>query len=145
MEFPEKNLLVLASAGSGKTFRLSDRIIGLMARGVEPEKIVALTFTRKAAGEFADAILRKLAEAAKDAGKAAELEARLGMTAVDFIGLLEKVTGKLPRLTLGTMDSFFSRVVKGFQYELGVTGGRFELLQGEVAEGMKDELLEGLL
>ncbi|MFM2197278.1 MAG: hypothetical protein RLZZ505_710 [Verrucomicrobiota bacterium] len=145
MEFPEKNLLVLASAGSGKTFRLSDRIIGLMAGGVEPEKIVALTFTRKAAGEFADAILRKLAEAAKDPGKAAELEARLGMTAVDFIGLLEKVTGKLPRLTLGTMDSFFSKVVKGFQYELGVTGGRFELLQGEVAEGLKDELLEGLL
>jgi ATP-dependent exoDNAse (exonuclease V) beta subunit len=145
MEFPEKNLLVLASAGSGKTFRLSDRIIGLMAREVEPERIVALTFTRKAAGEFADAILRKLAEAAKDPGKAAELEARLGMAAVDFIGLLEKVTGKLPRLTLGTMDSFFSKVVKGFQYELGVTGGRFELLQGEVAEVMKDELLEGLL
>ena len=145
MEIPEKNLLVLASAGSGKTFRLSDRIIGLMARGVEPEKIVALTFTRKAAGEFADAILRKLAGAAKDPNKAAELEARLGITAVDFIGLLEKVTGKLPRLTLGTMDGFFSKVVKGFQYELGVTGGRFELLQGEVAEGMKDELLEGLL
>lgn len=145
MEFPEKNLLVLASAGSGKTFRLSDRIIGLMAREVEPEKIVALTFTRKAAGEFADAILRKLAEAAKDPGKAKELEARLGVGAVDFAGLLEKVTGKLPRLTLGTMDSFFSKVVKGFQYELGVTGGRFELLQGEVAEGMKDELLEALL
>ncbi len=145
MEFPEKNLLVLASAGSGKTYRLSDRIIGLMAGGVEPERIVALTFTRKAAGEFADAILRKLAEAAKDPGKAAELEARLGVGAVDFAGLLEKLTGKLPRLTLGTMDGFFSKVVKGFQYELGVTGGRFELLQGEVAEGIKDELLEGLL
>lgn len=146
MEFPEKNLLVLASAGSGKTFRLSDRIIGLMARGVEPERIVALTFTRKAAGEFADAILRKLAEAAKEPAKAAELEKRLGMEGgVDFAGLLEKVTAKLPRLTLGTMDGFFARVVKGFQYELGVTGGRFELLQGEAAEGIKDELLEGLL
>lgn len=145
MNVLEKNLLVLASAGSGKTYTLSDRIIGLMAGGVEPEKIVALTFTRKAAGEFADAILRKLAEAAKDPGKAAELEARFGMVAVDFTELLEKVTGKLPRLTLGTMDGFFAKVVKGFQYELGVTGGRFELLQGEVAEGMKDELLESLL
>ncbi len=145
MNLLEKNLLVLASAGSGKTYTLSDRIIGLMAGGVEPERIVALTFTRKAAGEFADSILRKLAEAAKDPGKAAELEARLGMKGVDFAGLLEKVTGKLPRLTLGTMDGFFAKVVKGFQYELGVTGGRFELLQGEVAEGMKDELLEGLL
>lgn len=145
MEFPEKNLLVLASAGSGKTFRLSDRIIGLMAGGVEPEKIVALTFTRKAAGEFADAILRKLAEAAKDPGKAADLEARLGRKAVDFTELLEKVTGKLPRLTLGTMDGFFAKVVRGFQYELGVSGGRFELLEGEAAETLKEELLEGLL
>ncbi|MFN7343037.1 MAG: UvrD-helicase domain-containing protein, partial [bacterium] len=38
-----KNLLVLASAGSGKTFCLSDRIIALAAMGVDPEKIVALT------------------------------------------------------------------------------------------------------
>ena len=145
MDSSEKNLLVLASAGSGKTFRLSDRIIGLMAREVEPEKIVALTFTRKAAGEFADAILRKLAEAAKDPGKAAELEERLGGGAVDFGGLLEKVTGKLPRLTLGTMDGFFAKVVRGFQYELGVSGGRFELLEGEAAEALKEELVEGLL
>ena len=67
------------------------------------------------------------------------------MAGIDFAGLLEKVTGKLPRLTLETMDGFFEKVVKGFQYELGITGGRFELLQGEMAEGMKDELLEGLL
>lgn len=146
MNVLEKNLLVLASAGSGKTYTLSDRIIGLMARnGAEPERIVALTFTRKAAGEFADAILRKLAGAAKDAGKAAELEAGLGVSGVDFAELLEKVTGKLSRLTLGTMDSFFAKVVRGFQYELGVTGGRFELLEGEVAEALKEELLEGLL
>jgi ATP-dependent helicase/nuclease subunit A len=145
MDVLKKNLLVLASAGSGKTFCLSDRVIGLMAGGVEPEKIVALTFTRKAAGEFADAILKKLAEAAVDEAKAVELEGKFGMSSVDFGELLEKVVRKLPRLTLGTMDGFFAKVVKGFQYELGVTGGRFELLEGETAEGVKDELLEGLL
>jgi ATP-dependent helicase/nuclease subunit A len=145
MDVLNKNLLVLASAGAGKTFTLSDRVIGLMAKGIEPEKIVALTFTRKAAGEFADAILKKLAEAASDAGKAAELEKKFGMEGVDFGLLLEGVVRKLPRLTLGTMDGFFARVVKGFQYELGVTGGRFNLLEGEAAEGMRDELLEGLL
>ncbi len=145
MKILEKNLLVLASAGSGKTFCLSDRVIGLMAGGVEPEKIVALTFTRKAAGEFADAILKKLAAAADDADEAAKLEGKFGRGAVDFEELLEKVVRNLPRLTLGTMDGFFAKVVKGFQYELGVTGGRFDLLEGEVAEGVKDELLEGLL
>ena len=64
MNILAKNLLILASAGSGKTFQLGNRVIGLVARGAEPEKIVALTFTRKAAGEFADSVLTKLAAAA---------------------------------------------------------------------------------
>lgn len=145
MNVLRKNLLVLASAGSGKTYCLSDRIIGLVARGVEAEKIVALTFTRKAAGEFADAILRKLAAAADEPARATELGGSIGRADVDFLALLEEVVGKLPKLSLGTMDGFFARVVKGFQYELGVTGGRFDLLEGEVAEGVRDELMEDLL
>ena len=84
MNILKKNLLVLASAGSGKTFCLSDRVIGLMAKGVQHEQIVALTSTRKAAGEFADAILEKLADAADDSEQAAELQAKFAMSGVDF-------------------------------------------------------------
>ena len=62
-----ENEMIRASAGSGKTFQLTNRYIGLMAHGVEPERIIALTFTRKAAGEFFDAILEKLARASTDA------------------------------------------------------------------------------
>ncbi len=145
MDILSKNLLVLASAGSGKTFCLSDRIIGLMARGAEPEQIVALTFTRKAAGEFADAILNKLADAASDETKAAELLKKFKRSDTDFTALLEKTVSRLPKLTLGTMDSYFSKIVKAFQYELGVSGGVFELLEGEQAELVRDELMETLL
>lgn len=145
MNILEKNLLVLASAGSGKTFCLSDRVIGLMAKGVQHEQIVALTFTRKAAGEFADAILEKLAEAADSPEKAAELQAKFATSGVDFIEILENTVRNLPKLTLTTMDAFFAKVVRGFQYELGVTGGKFELLEGEVAETLRDGLMEGLL
>ncbi|MGJ8642666.1 MAG: UvrD-helicase domain-containing protein [Luteolibacter sp.] len=145
MNILEKNLLVLASAGSGKTFCLSDRVIGLMAKGVQHEQIVALTFTRKAAGEFADAILEKLAEAADSPEKAAELQAKFAMSGVDFGEILENTVRSLPKLTLTTMDAFFAKVVRGFQYELGVTGGKFELLEGEVAETLRDGLMEGLL
>ncbi len=139
----QKNLLLLASAGSGKTFRLSDRIIELAARGVEPESIVALTFTRKAAGEFADALLKKLAEAAADESKASELAARTA--SVDFVMLLDRLVKSLPKLTLGTMDGFFARIVKGFQYELGISGGKFELLEGEVANAAREAVMEKLL
>ncbi|MFK7851003.1 MAG: UvrD-helicase domain-containing protein [Akkermansiaceae bacterium] len=145
MEILRKNLLVLASAGSGKTYCLSDRIIGLMAAGVEPKKIVALTFTRKAAGEFATAIISKLAEAAESEEAASQLSERLVLSDTDFGEILERTVKNLPVLTLGTMDGFFTRVVKGFQYELGISGGRFDLLEGEIAEGVRDELTESLL
>ncbi|MEP2776940.1 MAG: UvrD-helicase domain-containing protein [Luteolibacter sp.] len=145
MNILRKNLLVLASAGSGKTFCLSDRVIGLMAKGVQHEEIVALTFTRKAAGEFADAILEKLADAADDNNVAEELEKKFAMSGVDFGSLLEGTVRSLPKLTLTTMDAFFAKVVRGFQYELGVTGGKFELLEGEVAETLRDGLMESLL
>ena len=56
--------LILASAGSGKTFRISSRIIGLLARGEAVASIFASTFTRKAAGEILDRVLLRLAEAA---------------------------------------------------------------------------------
>ena len=140
-----KNLLILASAGSGKTFQLGNRVIGLVAGGVEPEKIVALTFTRKAAGEFADSVLTKLAKAASDEVAAADLRRELGQADADFEAALEKVVRALPRFTLGTMDSFFAKVVRGFQYELGLTGGKFSLLEGPRAEAAADELLAAIL
>lgn len=140
-----KNLLILASAGSGKTYQLGNRVIGLVAGGIPPERIVALTFTRKAAGEFADAVLTKLARAAADPAVAIALRAELGQPDADFQLALEQVVRVLPRLVLGTMDGFFSKIVRSFQYELGVTGGRFELLEGPQLEAARDGLLDAIL
>jgi ATP-dependent exoDNAse (exonuclease V) beta subunit len=145
MNILAKNLLILASAGSGKTFQLGNRVIGLVAGGVAPERIVALTFTRKAAGEFADAVLTKLAKAASGEQDAADLRRDLALPAADFGAALEQVVRALPRLTLGTMDSFFAKVIRGFQYELGLTGGKFDLLEGSRAAAAQDELLETVL
>jgi ATP-dependent helicase/nuclease subunit A len=139
------NLLILASAGSGKTFQLANRVIGLVASGVAPEKIVALTFTRKAAGEFADSVLMKLATAASEEKFAAGLRGDLELPEADFAESLERVVRALPRFTLGTMDSFFAKVVRGFQYELGLTGGKFDLLEGPRAVAAADEILATIL
>src|SRR4051812_25558582 len=70
---PLRHIMILASAGSGKTYALTNRFVELLARGARPERIVALTFTRKAAGEFFDEILNKLAGAASDGDVAARL------------------------------------------------------------------------
>ena len=56
--------LISASAGTGKTYQLASRYIALLMLGVAPEKIIALTFTKKAAGEFRSRILHALAEGA---------------------------------------------------------------------------------
>ncbi len=55
-----KHQRIIANAGSGKTHRLATRYIELLEREVPAERIVALTFTRKAAGEFLDAIFKRL-------------------------------------------------------------------------------------
>ncbi|MFH2127663.1 MAG: UvrD-helicase domain-containing protein [Pseudomonadota bacterium] len=51
MSQPER-LCLVAGAGAGKTYRLVEHYQGLLAKGLEPAQIVAITFTEKAAGEM---------------------------------------------------------------------------------------------
>ncbi|PAW63397.1 MAG: hypothetical protein B9S36_04870, partial [Verrucomicrobiia bacterium Tous-C2TDCM] len=129
--------MILASAGSGKTWQLTNRYIALMAlqlrsgEPVAPERILAATFTKKAAGEFFDSILVKLAEAATDPTKAAALagdrEDPLApllatLTPEDYTRLLRAFISQMPRLFLGTLDSFFANLLRAFPAEFGLTG-----------------------
>jgi ATP-dependent helicase/nuclease subunit A len=134
--------MILASAGSGKTWQLTNRYIALMGLQlksglpVSPERIIAVTFTRKAAGEFFDSILVKLAKAAaspKDAAALASdprdpLSATLAtLTPQDFEALLRVFISRMPRLFLGTLDSFFSNILRAFPAEFGLTSD-FEVM-----------------
>lgn len=140
-----KNLMILASAGSGKTFQLGNRVIGLIgAQEVDPARIVALTFTRKAAGEFADSVLSKLAECAADPAAAERMCGQIG-AGFPVAPVLARVVRALPTFQLGTMDGFFARVVRGFQYELGLTGGTFELIEGPKFEAAMADILAEVL
>ncbi len=140
---PPGHVMILASAGSGKTYALTDRFVALLAHGAAPERIAALTFTRKAAGEFFDEILRKLAGAAAAAGAAKKLAESIGapeLGRADFLRMLRAVTDAMHRLSLGTLDSFFARVVRAFPMELGL-GGDFEVLQEHAARLERQRVL----
>lgn len=58
---PTRSVWVSASAGTGKTKVLTDRVLSLLLSGTPPHKILCLTFTRAAAAEMANRINRALA------------------------------------------------------------------------------------
>ncbi|MBC7835863.1 MAG: UvrD-helicase domain-containing protein [Phycisphaerales bacterium] len=119
------HLLVRASAGTGKTFELTSRLIGLLARGISPESILATTFTRKAAGEILERVLRRLAEASRDPAKLEELCRHAGreLNAQKCGALLATLARRINRLSVLTLDAFFMRLATSFALELGVPPG----------------------
>ncbi|AWB35296.1 UvrD-helicase domain-containing protein [Orrella marina] len=117
---PTRSFIVQAPAGSGKTSLLTDRIVALLARVERPEQIVAMTFTRKAAGEMHNRVLEKLQLALDDhppdalnerqgwllARAALEQDRRMGWN------LLEQPS----RLRIQTIDSFCASLVKSMPW-----------------------------
>lgn len=121
---PLQNIAIAASAGSGKTYQLTNRFITLLHLAEQPERIIALTFTRNAAGEFFNRIIEKLSSAAASPEAAAQLsqELQIDADADRYRALLRLLVRRMHRLNLQTLDSFFFRIVSAFALELGLTG-----------------------
>ena len=73
---PETSAWVSASAGSGKTKVLTDRVLSLLLTGCRPERLLCLTFTKAAAAEMSNRLAGLLAKWAVMAPE--ELEKALG-------------------------------------------------------------------
>ena len=142
-----RHTLISASAGSGKTYQLVQRYLHLLACGVKPSRIAAMTFTRKAAGEFVSRILRSLSELAEDEKLAREFLAGLNPPpeqTVDFAVVLREVLRDLPRLKLGTIDSFFATVAACFPMELGLPVGA-TIMSEEESRRASTQVIEHLM
>jgi ATP-dependent helicase/nuclease subunit A len=139
------NRAIAASAGSGKTFQLAHRYIQLMASGVNPDRIIALTFSRKAAGEIFDSVISYLCRAANSPYQAKETGKLIGKETFethDFSLLLRKLISSLHTLHIGTLDSFAIKIVRTFPIELGIAPG-FEVLdnEGAAARSIREQVL----
>ncbi len=120
--------LVRASAGTGKTYQLTARLLKILLSGAPPETVLATTFTRKAAGEILTRVLVTLGQAA-DAEKPMALAALREQ--VGLPGLPRHVCGSLfhrllrniHRLRICTLDSLFSQLARALPFELELPPG----------------------
>lgn len=115
------HLLIRASAGTGKTYRLTTRYLRLLRAGETAEHILATTFTRKAAGEVLERVLGGLARAAIDVDERARLDEAIGgfgLSGDDCIAMLRRLVDGMHRLGIGTIDSFFNRAARAMRFEL---------------------------
>ncbi|MGQ4807029.1 RecBCD enzyme subunit RecB [Candidatus Entotheonellaceae bacterium PAL068K] len=132
------NIAIRASAGTGKTFQLSNRYISLVNAGEPPERILAITFTRKAAGEIQGRILTRLVEAASAPDKLSELQHHIGGPPLDLrrcLHLLRTLLQHLHRLRISTLDSFFIQIAGGLALEVGLP------VAWQIAEDIDDRRL----
>ena len=120
--------VIRASAGSGKTYQLAVSFIRLLLKGElegqpqNPAAILATTFTRAAAGEILDRVLRLLSEAALAKDRRENLANEIGMPLSEphCHRILANLAACMDRLAISTMDAFFAQIAKAFASELGL-------------------------
>ena len=120
--------VIRASAGSGKTYQLAVSFIRILLNGElagepqNPAAILATTFTRAAAGEILDRVLRLLSEAVLSDERRDNLAKQLGapLSPQNCQRLLANLAGHMDRLAISTMDAFFAQIAKAFASELGL-------------------------
>ncbi|MBR2572167.1 MAG: UvrD-helicase domain-containing protein [Clostridia bacterium] len=107
----DRNFLVSAGAGAGKTYLTVERAFNMLCdrdAGVSPRQIVMITFTRKAATEMKTRLsewIRNALDREKDPARAQ---------------LLERLLGSLPEMQISTIHSFCTRILSDYPLESGV-------------------------
>ncbi len=142
-----RHQLILASAGTGKTWQLSNRFLALLLAGVEPASILATTFTRKAASEILDRVLERLVEAIENPTRLDELNEALGRSDIgagDCLELLAGLTRHLDSLRVRTIDSFFLHLVRLFALDLELPPD-WRIVTPREASELRGEAIQELL
>lgn len=125
---PRRSAVVEACAGAGKTWMLVSRILRALLDGAEPHEILAITFTRKAAGEMRERLTEWLrlyaSPATSDAQRAAALVER-GVTPADAQRLAPSLAQLYDRVLQGgrpvqvsTFHAWFAQLLRAAPLEL---------------------------
>ncbi|MEZ5810298.1 MAG: double-strand break repair helicase AddA [Rhizobiaceae bacterium] len=148
---PANSVWVAANAGSGKTHVLSRRVIRLLLDGVDPSRILCLTYTRAAAANMVNKVFDELGRWAVMGGDdlSAAIEAlearrpdaaRLALARQLFARALETPGG----LKIQTIHAFCEAVLHQFPLEANIAG-HFELLDSQMEQALVAEARRDLL
>ena len=143
---PDVSAFVSANAGSGKTYVLAQRVINLLLRGVDPAKILCITFTKTAAANMANEVFKRLAgwTALSDAALDKEIALSTGAKPAAserararrlFASALETPGG----LKVQTIHAFCTRLLHQFPFEANVAA-RFTVLDEASTTQLLDQL-----
>ncbi len=106
--------LISASAGSGKTYSLTKMVLEAVIDGVAPERIMAVTFTNKAAAELKERIRQKLVQ------PEAEWIAEKNLDSTQLQQLREQAAS-LSDAYVGTVNSICARLLREFAFAAGLS------------------------
>lgn len=127
------DVAVTAGAGSGKTYTLVARYATLLAEGVSPRQIAAITFTKKAALEMRSKVRDALIELQIQAkGDSEELQKWSDLAA------------KMDSARIGTIHSLCAEILRAFPAEAGIDP-RFEVLDGSMGKAYQHQAVEDTL
>ncbi|MEO3427642.1 double-strand break repair helicase AddA [Pelagibius sp. CAU 1746] len=148
---PAASVWVSASAGSGKTKVLVDRVLSLLLRGSEPGKILCLTFTKAAAAEMANRLSARLAAwvTAEEGALRAGLEELTGGPVDDDLlprarALFARVLDTPGGIKIQTIHAFCQALLGRFPLEAGVAPNAKVLDEHEAADLLETARVEVL-
>ncbi len=148
---PASSAWVSANAGTGKTHVLTMRVLRLLLAGTDPQRILALTYTKAAAAEMSTRVFERLAEwvTANDVALKAKLGDLLDRAPSPeemrrarqlFAVAIETPGG----LKVQTIHAFCERLLQRFPLEAGVPPG-FEILDDQQRASMLEEAVDEVL
>jgi ATP-dependent helicase/nuclease subunit A len=141
-----------ASAGSGKTFRLAIEYMKLaLINESNYRHILAVTFTNKATAEMKSRIIGELFHLAKgkDSVYLDVLTKELGWPPMQVQRqaqlVLKRILHDYSRFSISTIDSFFQRIIKAFNRELGINAAyNVELDEKNILEEAADRMIQSI-
>lgn len=131
----DKNILVSASAGSGKTFVVVERILESIKKGKDISKLLVLTFTNAAASELKERIIKGLNELRDEYSKQ------------DDFKNVKRISGQISKVNMAdisTIHSFCLNVIRNNFYVIGIDPMVTTLDESKVGIMINESILEVL-